>query len=149
MVRKNRRMGPPPKPSYAIHQLPAAPRFVGREAELNRLRAWWRAGGRGVFALVGLGGSGKTALAAAFVNGLLESSESPAGGLFVWSFYVEPDAGLFLREAHRHLGGAEGGPAKGTGVIHLLRDALARRGPSLIVLDGLERVQRPGDTSGE
>ena len=52
-------------------------------------------------ALVGLGGAGKTALAARFLAGLLGPGAGPRlGGLFVWSFYQEPDAGLFLREFH-------------------------------------------------
>ena len=47
--------------------------------------------------LWGLGGAGKTAVAARSVSEVLGVSR-PAGGLFVWSFYQEPDAGLFLRE---------------------------------------------------
>ena len=40
-------------------------------------------------------------------------------------------------------------PAKGAGLLHLLREALAVGGPHLLVLDGLERVQRQeGDGPG-
>src|SRR5262249_57189759 len=96
-------------------------------------------------ALVGLGGAGKTAVAARF---LLELSrpEQPSRpeGLFVWSFYQEPDAGYFLNEAYRYFArdDASAAPAKGAGLLHLLRDALLSGGPHLLVLDGLERVQR-------
>src|SRR5262249_8744794 len=65
-------------------------------------------------------------------------------GLFVWSFYQEPDAGLFLREAHRYFAGDPPPDARGAGLLHLLRDRLSARGPNLLVLDGLERVQRDG-----
>src|SRR5579859_4511254 len=136
----------PPNPCL-IHRLPAAPHFVGRETEVNTLRSLWTAGQRGVLALVGLGGAGKTAVAARFLDYLLRSQIQPRpDGLFVWSFYQEPDAGLFLQEANRYFarGDSSGAPARGAGLLHLLRDSLATGGPHLLVLDGLERVQLAG-----
>jgi len=130
-----------------VHRLPPAPHFVGRDNELARLRDAWTSGCRGVLALVGLGGAGKTALAARFLNDLLAGATSPRpDGVFVWSFYQEPDAGLFLEELYRYFtgGGSAQAAAKGAGLLHLLQDALAEGGPHLLVLDGLERVQRPG-----
>src|SRR5207248_5139672 len=98
----------PPEPGL-FHRLPAAPHFFGREAEREELCRLWSAGHRGVVALVGLGGAGKTALAARFLEALLAPGALPRpDGLFVWSFYQEPDAGLFLREAHSYFGGAGG-----------------------------------------
>jgi hypothetical protein len=130
-----------------VHPLPPAPHFVGRDAERSALRNLWQAGFRGVVALVGLGGAGKTAVAARFLDEL----QGPAGtprpdGLFVWSFYQEPDAGLFLREAYRYFSRSSvlESPARGAGLLHLLRDALGVGGPHLLVLDGLERVQQQG-----
>jgi hypothetical protein len=136
---------PPPR---LVHPLPAAPDFLGRDAELRELRSFWEGGGRGVLALVGLGGAGKTALAARFLAKLLRPGRAPLpGGLFVWSFYQEPDAGLFLRELHDYF--APGGaPAQGAGLLHLLAGALQAGGPHLMVLDGLERVQRQGGPAG-
>src|ERR1700722_11029588 len=85
-----------------VHPLPPAPHFVGRDLEIAELRSFWQADGRGVLALVGLGGAGKTAVAARFV------AEQPTqGGLFVWSFYQEPDAGLCLQEAYRYFAHSE------------------------------------------
>ncbi len=128
-----------------VHPLPPAPQFVGREWELEALRASWQSGARGVVALVGLGGAGKTAVAAHFLNELVRPGH-PARpeGLFVWSFYQEPDAGYFLNEAYRYFarGDPTAAPAKGAGLLHLLREALMVGGPHLLVLDGLERVQR-------
>jgi hypothetical protein len=141
----------PPEP-LLIHRLPPAPNFVGREAERAGLRDLWTAGFRGVLALVGLGGAGKTAVAAHFLEELLGTNELPRPeGLLVWSFYQEPDAGLFLQEAHHYFARPDSSapPARGAGLLHLLRDALAAGGPHLLVLDGLERVQRPGGGSDE
>jgi hypothetical protein len=140
----------PPEP-LLVHRLPPAPHFVGREEELASLHQSWGAGFHGVLALVGLGGAGKTAVAARFLDDLLAgAAEPPPDGVFVWSFYQEPDAGLFLREAYRYFGGGRDlATAKGAGLLHLLRDALAEGGPHLLVLDGLERVQRPeGGSAG-
>ena len=54
-------------------------------------------------ALVGLGGAGKTAVAARFVDELRNPDTVPRpDGLFVWSFYQQPDTGLFLQEAYRY-----------------------------------------------
>ncbi len=134
----------PPSPRV-VHPLPPAPNFVGREEELEALHAAWGAGARGVVALVGLGGAGKTAVAARFLDSLRRRQTAPRpAGLFVWSVYQEPDAGLFLQEAWRYFAGRSSG-ARGAGLLHLLRDALETGGPHLLVLDGLERVQRQED----
>jgi hypothetical protein len=133
-------------PDYcAVHPLPSAPQFVGREPELDELWSLWRDGVRGVVALVGLGGAGKTAIAARFLEELC-AAEQPLrpAGLFVWSFYQEPDAGYFLKEAYRYFSGPDSSstPAKGAGLLHLLSGAMTGSGAALLVLDGLERVQR-------
>ncbi|HZW29835.1 MAG TPA: hypothetical protein VFF52_03955, partial [Isosphaeraceae bacterium] len=134
-----------PPAHRVVHPLPPAPQFVGREAELDELRASCGAPFRGVVALVGLGGAGKTAIAARFLDELCRP-EHPArpGGLFVWSFYQEPDSGFFLNQAYNYFARGElsTAPAKGAGLLHLLREALMAGGPHLLVLDGLERVQR-------
>jgi ATP-dependent Clp protease ATP-binding subunit ClpA len=70
---------------------------VGRDEELAELREFWRQSRGGVLALVGLGGAGKTAVASRFLQEILSGHMEPRPrGLFVWSFYQEPDAGLFL-----------------------------------------------------
>jgi hypothetical protein len=138
----------PPEP-LLVHRLPPAPHFVGREAELHELGRLWAAGSHGVLALVGLGGAGKTAVAAHFLDALLAGDGGPRPcGVFVWSFYQEPDAGAFLREAHAYFAGDAAGPAKGAGLLHLLREFLADGRLHLLVLDGLERVQREEADAG-
>ncbi len=140
----------PPEPRL-VHPLPPAPHFVGRELELEALHAFWRSGFRGVLALVGLGGAGKTAVAARFLDDLRASASTrrPAS-LLVWSFYQEPDAGQFLQQAYDYFtpGNSAGAAAKGAGLLHLLREALTAGGPHLLVLDGLERVQRQESSPG-
>jgi hypothetical protein len=134
-----------PSEHRVVHPLPRAPQFVGRDAELDALSDLWRSDTRGVVALVGLGGAGKTAIAARFLETLCEGDLAPRpAGLFVWSFYQEPDAGFFLEELHRYFtpAGSPRVPAKGAALIHLLSAALATGGANLLVLDGLERVQR-------
>ncbi len=114
------------------------------------LRELWRSGTPGVVALVGLGGAGKTAIAARFLEELSRDYSMPQpAGLFVWSFYQEPDVGFFLQELHRYFTPPESPatPAKGIGLIHLLSSSLAAGGAHLLVLDGLERVQR-GESHG-
>src|SRR5262249_42118559 len=89
-----------PSDYLVVHPLPAAPNFVGRQDELGAVRDCWRSGFRGVLALVGLGGAGKTAVAARFLEDLVRADDPHRPQrLFVWSFYQEPDAGLFLERA--------------------------------------------------
>jgi hypothetical protein len=134
-----------PAHQASVHQLPAAPNFVGREAELESLRALWNAGFHGVVALVGLGGAGKTALAARFVEEVLgPATDRRPAGAFVWSFYQEPDGGMFLQEAYRYFARQQTptAPAKGAALLQLLEEAFRQAGPYVLVLDGLEKVQR-------
>lgn len=133
----------PPNPCL-FHPLPRAPEFLGRALELESLYGFWRGGLGGVLGLVGLGGAGKTAVAARFLDDLLARTDGPRPqGLFVWSFYQQPDPELFLEEAYRYFAAdrAYAGTARGSGLVHLLQEALAMGGPHLIILDGLERVQ--------
>jgi tetratricopeptide (TPR) repeat protein len=142
---QNPAMGTHPPEFRLVHPLPMAPQFVGREDELAELRALWLDSTPGVVALVGLGGAGKTAIAGRFLDELSRSVEAPRPvGLFVWSFYQEPDVGLFLQELLQYFRhpDSSSAPAKGAGLLHLLREALSSGDPHLLVLDGLERVQR-------
>src|SRR5262249_1458791 len=127
-------MGTHPPDPLLVHRLPAAPHFVGRQPELEELHHLWRSGHRGVVGLVGLGGAGKTAVAARFLDDLQHANDHPPPcGLLVWSFYQEPDAGLFLQTTHGYFSGSSATPARGMGLLHLLREALSAGGAHLLV----------------
>src|SRR5688500_16373142 len=136
--------------SCIVHSLPVAANFVGRRAELDELgrRLLEPESPVRTVSLVGIGGAGKTALAAEFLRSLPDNPQRP-DLLFVWSFYVDQDPNSFLAAAHSFV--TEGvAPARaaraGAGALHSLTDALGgldRR--VVLVLDGLERVQIPRD----
>jgi len=71
-----------------VHELPAAPKFIGRDEELSRLKAFWAESGK-IASLIGLGGAGKTALADQFLKWCLQ--EDPPEKVIVWSFYDDPE----------------------------------------------------------
>ncbi|MGO4418004.1 hypothetical protein AB4Z54_04335, partial [Streptomyces sp. MCAF7] len=136
---------PPKRPLTAgiIHALPPAPSFVGRADELAALNRFWQDGEPGVLALLGLGGAGKTALAGEFLARLRTAGDPPPDELFIWSFYLNQDVKEFLEVAYAYFSG--GAIARGSpmGTFYLLTELLTGPGRRLLVLDGLERVQRP------
>jgi hypothetical protein len=131
------------------HPLIEAPDFVGREADLDALRRFWEAPGGGVFCLVALGGAGKTAIAAEFLRRLQADPDQAPAGMLQWSFYEAPDAQAFLQAVRSYFGdGGFSDPAGAAGSLYLSIQALEDGARNLLVLDGLERVQRIGGTDG-
>lgn len=136
-------LGTGPRDTGFVHDLPPAPRFVGRSDELTRLFEMWNQPGSGVMGVIGMGGSGKTALVSEFIGELTAEGLEPIDGLFVWSFYEDPDPNAFLEAAYEYVTDVPRPDVKGAGWLHLLKDALTRDDERiLLVLDGLERVQR-------
>lgn len=136
---------------YAAHELEGAANWVGREGLLAELEGFWRAGEGGIFALIGLGGGGKTALVRQVLsrNGWIHPPYPPDApdGVFVWSFYhpvnffdmteaAIPFFERFVSSSARNALRGEGGDR----LVDLLRLA-ARDHRLLFVLDGLETQQ--------
>src|SRR5262249_60606287 len=75
---------------------------------------------------------------------------SPDARLCVRGVYPGPHAARLLRDLSDYSApGGAGDPAKGAGLLHLLAEALQVGGPHLLVLDGLERVQRQAGGYGQ
>jgi hypothetical protein len=135
------------KPLLA-HVLTEAPNFIGRTAELEALQRFWDTPGGGVFCLVALGGAGKTAIAAEFLRRLQADPDRAPDALMQWSFYEAPDAQSFLQVLRSYFGGGFSEPAGAAGSLYLTFQALEDGARNLLVLDGLERVQRIGGSDG-
>ena len=136
--------------NYLVHTLLRARDWQHRP-EFDQVCDWWRDGGRGVCALVGMGGAGKTAIADRFLNELLDDTSttrervSPPHGVFVYSFYDDDKPENFFRHLQIWLEG-DSAPDKQKSPTQLMFDIQQHQG--LIILDGLEKVQESGARGG-
>jgi tetratricopeptide (TPR) repeat protein len=137
------------------HRLMPARNWQHR-AELDYLCRWWRRGGRGVCVLVGIGGSGKTAIVDRFLRLLPDVTESDPDlpkdislhtpdRLLVFSFYDLPNTDRFFSLLHSYLNGTTFDEAAPTPSFQQSLNLLAGVSSCLLVLDGLERVLAEGD----
>ncbi len=124
------------------HALQPAQHFRGRKTKLQELKEWLQAPVTPdrVISVVAAGGTGKTAL---IHEALHETQFSDRAGVFVWSFYEDPDTDKFLRAAFLYFTGEKDVPTGG--MLERLQLALSGDTPHVLVLDGLERVQSEGD----
>ena len=154
-----------PSPPYFAHPYPLQEHFTGRVRERQMLTEWLKDDDHPVFALVAIGGMGKSALTWVWllrdVLGLplpgvpddppdvaaacrLPEDARPEGVLW-WSFY-EREAGCaaFLREALAYASGGQVDPSKIDSDYDKLREliGLLQGRRLLLVLDGLERELR-------
>jgi hypothetical protein len=147
--------------NYIVHTLLRARDWQHRP-QLDQVCDWWRRGGPGVCALVGMGGAGKTAIAEQFLSALpvgqassLSSSEGaspaidpplpPAHGVFVYSFYEDDKPENFFRDLQIWL---EGTPRLETVLAVGQMLYLVQQRQGLMILDGLEKVQESGARGG-
>ncbi len=144
--------------SHFVHPLLRARDWQDRP-EFAQLCNWWREGGTGVYALVGIGGSGKTAIADRFLQVLPGGPHNPRGinkmtnlpspqRIMVFSFYEAPNPDTFFSELFDWLNDKL--PTRDAEPISLqiLLRLLERAGPCLIALDGLEKTQDDGSKGG-
>ncbi len=127
---------------------------------MDELSRWWRDGGNGVCALVGIGGAGKTAIAERFLRilpGVLaDGPDAPKddslprrNAVFVFSFYNAPNPSVFFAELTAWLENRPYDPSAERPSASKALWTLQRAPEVLLVLDGLERVQNDGARGGE
>ena len=124
------------------------PKWVGRVAELAELHTAWLAAGTRVYAVVGFGGEGKTALGRRFTETLRRRGDGSRRPVVVWwSFYFNRAADEFFAAVLNHFNiplTEEGGPLsaerRAAKLTDLLRTGIDGR-PLLLVLDGFETMQ--------
>ena len=136
--------------------LPAsrASALVGREAELKLLDDAWEDPDIRAITFVAIGGAGKTALVDHWLQRLERDGWRGAEAVFVWSFYSQgagddrqSTGDAFVNSALRFFGEPDSnkaGTAQGRG---LLLAELIRARKTLLVLDGLEPIQEPPNSS--
>lgn len=130
--------------------------------ELDDLRDFWGDKTRyGVMALVGMGGSGKTALLVRFLQEIpdnpltdfaaaTEDSLLAAPRIFVWSFYDQPNIEYFIRGLYTFLTGDSTTDVARDVVYRLIHHVEAKPSNGLLIaLDGLEIVQESSDLRGD
>lgn len=132
----------PPIPFVAHdYSLGAKHPLIGRDAEIEWLRDWWRQSPKSTMVVTALGGVGKSAVAWKFFESLEECKEHE--GAIWWSFY-EPEATFenFVFQALLYF--ADLGFELVSNMSQSIREAklleaISNR-PVLLVLDGLERL---------
>lgn len=146
----------PPERIDLTHLPAGAENFLGRGPELAALDAAWTQPGIAVVELIASGGTGKTALAKRWLDGLRAPGWGGATQVYGWSFYSQgtgedrqASEDHFLADAIKWFGvdiEASTNPAdKG----RALADCIAAS-RTLLVLDGLEPLQYPpGPMAGE
>jgi len=122
---------------------PDTPDFVGRQAELDRLRTWAVEDRARLVAVLGMGGIGKTALVSQFARGMANDCEC-----IVWRSLVNaPPPQNVLADLIGCFYGEFATPRPGD-VDHQLQRVMSYfdRHRCLIVLDNVEGVLEPGAT---
>lgn len=131
---------------HVYHPLQPATHFRGREDILGDLQEWWKdpAHADRVISLVAIGGVGKTAIAAEFLDRVQKRTDHLSGHVFLWSFYEDPKTDSFLYEACAVFAKEEEKVGSAGGRLARLERALRDGVPHLFILDGLERIQSEG-----
>lgn len=143
---------------YFVHPLLRA-RDWQQRPEFERVCQWWKAGGQGICALLGIGGAGKTAIVERLLQVLPDIFPShpdvpkrtdlpPPARLFVFSFYDAPNPDSFFAKLSRFVTCNPAGDTARPGSYEETLLALQSVGRCTLILDGLERVQDDGARGG-
>lgn len=130
--------------------------------EDKQLRDFWQDATRfGVLSLIGMGGSGKTTLLLRFLEALpnhplsnpvqIEAHNlAVPNGIFLWSFYDNPNIEYFIRGLYEQVTGEATTDAARDVTYRLITHLEQHPTPRLLIaLDGLEIVQEEPDSLGE
>jgi tetratricopeptide (TPR) repeat protein len=133
------------------NQTPPEENFVGREEELKTITDWYKSKDVRIGALIGWGGVGKSALVRKWYDNL-EANKIRPDGIFWWGFYRNAYLEQFLNALLRYVSGGQIEPEtiKDTWEkVDRIKEYIGR-GAYLIILDGLEQMQRSesGDKFG-
>ncbi len=131
------------------NQTPPEENFVGREEILKTITEWYKNPEVRIGGLIGWGGVGKSALVRKWYDELGANKIQP-DGIFWWGFYRNAFLEQFLNALLRYVSGGQIEPdsIKGTWEkVDRIKEYIGR-GTYLIVLDGLEEMQK-GQISGE
>jgi tetratricopeptide (TPR) repeat protein len=143
----------PPKkasfPSSLHNQTPPEENFVGRVEMLKTITEWYNDPEVRIGALIGWGGVGKSALVRKWYESLEENKIQP-DGIFWWGFYGHAYLDQFLNALLRYVSHGQIDPDS-------IKDSWQKterikeyiyKGTYLIILDGLEQMQK-GEETGE
>ncbi len=151
--------------SLSLHnQTPPEPNFVGREDMLKTITEWYKDPKVRIGALIGWGGVGKSALvrkwydslecldhvdACSVMNTALHTTLHP-DGIFWWGFYRNAYLEAFLNALLKYVSRGEIDPEtiKSTWEkVENIKEFIVKV-EYLIILDGLEQMQKSGDEFG-
>ena len=137
-----------------VWRLPASTSMlVGRDAELSILRDSWNNQSHNLVTVIGWGGCGKTALLNHWLAEMATAQYKGAERVFAWSFDSQAEGGQvatsdqFIDAALRFFGAEE---SQSASVWERCRrvTALFQGSRSILILDGLDRLQEPPGRGG-
>ncbi len=125
------------------NQTPPEENFVGRVEYLETITKWYKNPEVRIGALIGWGGVGKSALVRKWYDEL-EANKIRPDGIFWWGFYRNAFLEQFLNALLRYVSGGQIEPETITGTwekVERIKEYVGQ-GAYLIILDGLEQMQR-------